>query len=127
MVKAGTGSPHPSGAEVSSSSPPLSVPYIHKSGLVQFWVTRLDVGIVLVIVPVVGFSAFSITITASLSTSTKTGQTDCSHIHTFVNQATNPVQTNPPTHLGGRVGRLKETTLLFPRICVASLPAEFVL
>ena len=44
-------------------------------GLVQFWVTRLDVGIafvlvlvlviVIVIVLVIGFSAFSITITAS--------------------------------------------------------------
>ena len=41
--------------------------------LVQFRVTRLDVGLVLVI----GFSALSITSTASLSTSTKTGQADC--------------------------------------------------
>ena len=41
-------------------------------GLVQFWVTRLDVGIAFVLV--IGFSAFSIT---STSTSTKTDQTDC--------------------------------------------------
>ena len=54
-----------------------------KIGLVQFWVTRLDVGFafvfVIVILLAIGFSAFSITITstASLSTSTKTDQMDC--------------------------------------------------
>ena len=114
MVKAGTGSPHPSGAEVSSSSPPLSVPYIHKSGLVQIWVTRLDVGIVLVIVPVVGFSAFSITITASLSTSTKTGQTDC-YPYTHFCEPGHKSGSNQPTHpLGWAGGSLEGNYAVVP-------------